>query len=358
MMSDTPSWTSGLSCVKKFVTKHGHARIPRQYISPDGHRTGQWVAHRRRDYAAGRLSAERIAELESVPGWTWDVLDQKWANGIAAVRAFSTEHGHARIPHSYVSPDGHRTGQWVSHRRRDYAAGRLTAERIVELEAVPGWAWGALDQKWAEGIAAVRAFSDQHGHAKVSQEYRAPDRHRTGMWVSNRRRAYTAGRLSGDRIADLEAVPGWTWLEKETLWDDGVEAVKRFAAGHRHARVPYRYISPDGHPTGHWVNSRRTEYAKGKLDAERIAELEAIPGWAWGDRARLWDDGVAAVKRFSDEHGHARVPSRYTSPDGHPTGQWASNRRGEYVKGKLTSERIAELEAIPGWVWDTRQGKR
>jgi hypothetical protein len=99
------------------------------------------VSNRRRDYVAERLSAERIAELESLPGWAWNKFDEQWVTGIAAVRSYATEHGHANVPKSYVSPDGHRTGTWVSSRRKNYAAGKLTPERIAELESIPGWVW-------------------------------------------------------------------------------------------------------------------------------------------------------------------------------------------------------------------------
>jgi hypothetical protein len=102
-----------------------------------------WVGNRRLDYAKGRLTADRIAELEAIPGWVWNTLDQQWIDGITAVWNFVDKHKHARIPRSYVSADEHQTGVWVSNRRRDYEAGTLTAERIAELEAIPGWTWQA-----------------------------------------------------------------------------------------------------------------------------------------------------------------------------------------------------------------------
>jgi Helicase associated domain len=39
----------------------------------DGFALGAWVQRYRRDYQQGILPTERIAELESVPTWTWSV---------------------------------------------------------------------------------------------------------------------------------------------------------------------------------------------------------------------------------------------------------------------------------------------
>jgi hypothetical protein len=283
-----------------------------------------------------------------------DVNDQAYEKGLAAVRGYAAENGHVRVPVSYYSPDGHRTGRWVSNRRVDYAAGILSEDRVAELEAIPGWVWKAFDAKWDSGVIAVRAYAAENGHANVPDKYVSPNGHRTGGWVSRRRKDYADGILSEDRVAELEEIPGWLWNPLDERWSAGIVAVRVYAADNGHANVPSPYVSPDGHQTGMWVGRRRGEYAVGKLSGDRIAELEAIDGWVWSALDEKWLTGLAAVRRYVTENGHANVPGRHCAPDGHKTGQWVSVRRQFYAAGKLSAERIAELEAIPGWVWRTR----
>ena len=45
------------------------------------------------------------------------------------------------------------------------------------------------------------------------------------------------------------------------------------------------------------------------------------------------------------------VPQRHTEGGFH-LGNWVSSRRMEFKKGKLLGERIADLAAIKGWVWE------
>ena len=347
-------WSAGIAAVRAYATENANARVPREYTSPDGHRTGRWVTKRRNDFVDGQLDAERIAELESLPGWAWNMLDEQWSLGLAAVRAYAGENGHARVPSNYVSPDGHSTGQWVSGRRRDYADGKLGGERISELELLPGWVWNQVDQLWDIGVAAVRGYATDNGHARVPARYVSPDGHRTGAWVGSRRWEFSVGTLSGARITELESLPGWVWSAPDAQWLTGLAAVRAYVAENGHARVPYSYVSPDGHRTGQWVTTRRRDYADGKLSADQIAELEAIPVWSWNSRVDNWLIGLAAVRAYAAENGHARVPRRYVSPDGHSTGIWAQYRRKNYAAGSISPGRIAELESIPGWVWSAR----
>ena len=69
-----------------------------------------------------------------------------WENELAALTAYVAENGHARVPHGYVSPDGHKTGAWIATQRRKYAESRISADRIAKMESMPGWVWrGPVD---------------------------------------------------------------------------------------------------------------------------------------------------------------------------------------------------------------------
>jgi hypothetical protein len=151
------------------------------------------------------MSAERIAELESIEGWVWNAFDAKWNTHITDLRTFVAENGHATVP-KY-----HPIGAWVVACRMDYAAGKLTPERISELESVDGWVWNVLDAKWSAGVAHVRTFAAAFGHANPPQRYISPDGYRTGSWISRSRWAHATGKLSPERIAELETIPGWVW---------------------------------------------------------------------------------------------------------------------------------------------------
>lgn len=66
------AWERAISELRAFVQEEGHARVPTRYVAASGYRLGAWVILRRVKYRAGEIPVERIAELESFPGWTWD----------------------------------------------------------------------------------------------------------------------------------------------------------------------------------------------------------------------------------------------------------------------------------------------
>jgi hypothetical protein len=192
-----------------------------ELVDGDNYRLGKWVSHRRSDYQVGRLPQERIDALEAVPGWVWDPFETDFQEGLAALVQYVSREGHARVPEGHVElvdGDNYRLGTWAAVRRKDFRVGRLSQERIAVLEALPGWAWdqleAQLEAKFQEGLAVLQQFVAREGHAIVSKRHvELVDgvNHRLGGWVSNRRSGYNAGRLSKERIAALEAVPGWVW---------------------------------------------------------------------------------------------------------------------------------------------------
>jgi len=152
-------WNTHIADLRTFVAENGHAKVPKH------HPLGVWVVACRMDYATGELTPERIAELESIDGWVWNVLNAKWSAGVTHVHAFAATCGHANPPQRYISPDGYRTGAWISKNRKAYAAGKLSPERIAELESIPGWVWRPFEAKWEDGLSAVRTYVASNGHA-------------------------------------------------------------------------------------------------------------------------------------------------------------------------------------------------
>jgi predicted helicase len=203
-----------------------------------------------------------------------------WEFFYGLLERFAAERGHARVPQSYRE-DGERLGQWVNVQRFFHTAGRISEDHVARLELVPGWAWDAPSAAWEEGHEHLLRFVAEHGHALVPYN-RKEDGYRLGQWVVVQRSFRQQGRLSDERAARLEALPGWVWNANEASWERSFSVLERFVAREGRARVPTNHVE-DGLPLGLWVvkqRSRREEFG-----ADRQARLEALPGWVWITRA-------------------------------------------------------------------------
>lgn len=126
--------------LRSFHGEHGHADVPRTEKSEQGRMLGEWVHRQRRD--RGLLHPEQVALLDAL-GFDWLALsrhERAWQAGVAALVRFRGEHGHLRVPQSYVDTEGFKVGVWVNNTRRRAAA--LSAERSAELDAL-GFEWGS-----------------------------------------------------------------------------------------------------------------------------------------------------------------------------------------------------------------------
>ncbi|MET9865248.1 Helicase associated domain protein [Streptomyces sp. NPDC006386] len=64
-----------------------------------------------------------------------------------------------------------------------------------------------------------------------------------------------------------------------------------------------------------------------------------------------WARGWAALKRFVDREGHARVPYGHKeAPGPYPLGQWVAEQRRAYQAGQMSGQRARRLEKL-GMVW-------
>ena len=339
----TASWHYWFGLLETFVEEYGNARPSQSFKTAEGYALGRWVTKQRPKKA--KLPAERVARLEALPGWVWDQRDFQWEEGFRHLKAFATKEGYARPPALFETAEGYALGKWVRRGRQKKT--ELPAERVARLAALPGWVWDERDFRWEEGFRHLEIFAEKEGHALPPRSFKAANGYRLGSWVQNQR--VIKAKLPAERVARLEALPGWVWNTLDFQWEEGFRHLKAFATKEGHARPPTAFKAADGFRLGAWVDRQRQ--AKAELTAERVARLEALPGWAWGKLDFQWEEGFRHLKAFATKEGHARPPIAFKTAEGFSLGTWVGTQRVK--KTVLTAERVARLEALPGWVWNT-----
>lgn len=274
-------WEEAFNKLIEYQEREGNVLVPQHYQTSDGFRLGFWVHDQRK--AVESMPAERRCRLEELPTWKWNVRvpgnirarRKVWEAALLELRDFVHNEGHARVPKDYKTSSGFRLGGWVQSQRSEFE--RVPVELKAQLEALPGWAWNALLDRWEDGFRHLSEFVEREGHARVKNGFVAADGYRLGSWARNQRAR--RDKMPVERKARLEALPGWMWAVDSLQWDDWISLLKEFACQNGHTRVPQLFKTSDGFLLGRWVNSRRSK--RDRLSPEQQAELESLPGWAW-----------------------------------------------------------------------------
>jgi superfamily II DNA or RNA helicase len=273
-----------------------------------------------------------------------------WEYWLGLLEQFATQSGHTRVPRSHMV-DGYDLATWVGNQRAKRARGVLDPLREKRLEEVPGWTWDPYADDWEEGLRQLQSYAASHGHANVGVSYKV-DGFRLGAWVNTQRTPRAKGALDAIREQRLQSVPGWTWDAIGGLWEEGFSRLLDYVKRNGNARVAANCCI-DGYPLGRWVVKQRGRHAKGVLESDRERRLESLSGWTWDTRAARWEEGFSRLQQYVDLHGDADVPKSYTV-NGYDLGAWVGNQRTKRARGVLESDRERQLQAMPGWSWDTR----
>jgi hypothetical protein len=261
--------------------------------------------------------------------------------------------------HPFLGLDVH-IGEWVDDQRAAYKNGTLPPDRIAGLVAVPGWRWDPREAQWDLAYAALVDYRAKRD--VLFKQLARKTTHRflgevvdLGCWINKQRQLYKICKLTAERIARLEVVPGWQWDALAAQWDTAYAALLDYR--HQHNAYPaqrstHRFLG-EVVPLGSWINTQRSLYKIDKLTAERIARLGAVPGWQWDPYAAQWHTAYAALLDY--KHQHTAQPAYKTTHlfqgEVVKIGAWINKQRSQYTNDKLTPERIASLETVPGWQW-------
>lgn len=135
--------------------------------------------------------------------------------------------------------------------------------------------WVVRSQRlWETNVAALRAYVETHGAMPSTKEPGiGPFLHHVRADYRKRPEA-----RQSDRAADLESIPGWTWLsQRELLWESFRQQAEDWYS--LNSQDP-----PHRAPTTRlaaWISRQRKRRREGSLSEFEIAALERTSGWQW-----------------------------------------------------------------------------
>ena len=110
------SWENGFTHAEQYFRKHGNLNAGNGYVCEDGYRLGNWLSNQRNNHNHPsdyhKLSKDQTNRLEQI-GIVWRTSDEKWLDGYDHAKAYLSGLKGKAWAQSYVSPDGHKTGEWI-----------------------------------------------------------------------------------------------------------------------------------------------------------------------------------------------------------------------------------------------------
>lgn len=164
-----------------------------------------WCTYNKGLHSQGKLSAERVGQLESICWWSWtERFEDRWNMKYQEVMAL------VACPNAKTE-----NYSWVRQQRRQFERGKLSNEKINALEQIPWWKWSSNVNRW---------------QAKYDRVSKLPDPPKRGTkdadWVRTQRKTYNDNRLLSDRIEKLELIRWWTWTARRSNRNEGLAILK------------------------------------------------------------------------------------------------------------------------------------
>lgn len=141
---------------------------------------------------------------------------EMWNARYAELRGFRASFG--RMPYaSTADPTEASLGRWLARQRYALSQGRLDDVRQRQLDELGEWRQPARTyrdaKRWKLSLEDLVTFRSRSNRLPSYKHYSDEAERRLGIWLHHQRQAASAGTLTSQRVADLDAaVPGWnTW---------------------------------------------------------------------------------------------------------------------------------------------------
>ena len=358
-------WQKQFAVLKKYNREHGHCFVPPKQRG--NLRLAKWIAEQQVMKRSGKLRSDRLRLLRQL-GFAWDYRDGLWERRFTELKEYRRRHGHCHVPNrSKKYPS---LGNWVQFQRVQKRAGRISAKRARRLKQI-GFDWVSRgrslefrdstywETKWERMMFSLAKFKKRYGHCWVSSG--PPGNPKLSRWAANQRRLKQQGLLKKNRQRRLEAL-GFDWKLADSVgprWERCYFRLQQFHRRFGHSHVPAEWAENPN--LGNWVVKTRLLKRKGLLSAKKVRRLNKI-GFVWDTTRKrqrehdaMWSKRLAHLVAFHRKYGHWRVATDQRRF--HSLRIWMDNQRIKYHRGRLSKNRIRQLEKA-GFSWLSDRSQR
>ncbi|MBZ9593625.1 Helicase associated domain protein [Streptomyces erythrochromogenes] len=197
-------------------------------------------------------------------------------------------------------------------------------------------------QDWGRGWSALKKYTQREKHARVPYDHREGP-YPLGRWISEQRRAFGAGQMTGERASRLEAL-GMIWDVADAAFEEHLAAARVYYEQHWTLCCPRTAVALDK-PLGQWIsNLRRPGALAGHpRRAEALAAID--PDWnpAWSPE---WQRHYAALREMTAEESTLVHIEPGVTVHGMDIGTWLERQRRPAAWAKLADGQRERLQRL------------
>lgn len=183
-----------------------------------------WCKINKNKFRYNKLSDDRIAMLNLIPSWTWDVITERYANKFKLVKQWFDKY--RKLPsseHNISHNEEEILGRWCVNQRLSYNAGLLHKQKITLCESIPRWNWTIedyLNNKWIFRYNQLQEYTKKY--KKLPSSRCGKSEATLSTFCCRMRSQKKIGKLSSERIKLLEQISVWKWVLPNTYRQSGI----------------------------------------------------------------------------------------------------------------------------------------
>ncbi|MFE5484084.1 Helicase associated domain protein [Streptomyces sp. NPDC056527] len=204
-------------------------------------------------------------------------------------------------------------------------------------------------QDWRRGVEAAWRYRRREGDLGVPYEHvETAGAFPLGRWLSDQRRAYRAGTMTGERAAELEEL-GIVWDTADAGFEQNLAAARAYYELHGTLAAP-RHATILDQAVGQWLTNVRRPGGLGKdpdRAQRRAAQLAAIdPDWNPGALGWTvgWQRHYAYLAQLLADGARLTAVEPGVTRHGEDIGRWLATQQRNW--GRLNEEQQARLEGL------------